>query len=95
MQYHHYLQLFEPHQRILAVWKFRTMREDNNKIILASISCLTINTMSAPKCANNKQNINEVLIYFVLLLNPCSKTLALFNLPIIIRRMLLTFVMVK
>ena len=47
--------------------KFLTMREDNNKIILASISCLTINTMSALQCANNKQNSNEVLIYFVLL----------------------------
>ena len=71
------------------------MPEDNSGIILALISCLTFNAMSASKCANNKHSINEVLIYFVLPLNPCSKTLALFNLPIIIRRMLLTFVMVK
>ena len=37
--------------------QYETMREDNNKIILASISCLTINRMSAPQscqCANNK-----------------------------------------
>ena len=30
---------------------------------------LTINTMSAPECANNKHGINEVLIPFLLPLN--------------------------